>query len=699
MRPAKSQRLDLHRTDQVRRQLPHITQSALVEMIKLARETDLSELPTTRRHLRAARDGALQDSPYGPMLLNVPLIATPPLESRDMVITNPLAYLYCAYKNGGGFFRLLNECMATGHGPENPFRLALYADEVVPGNALSINNTRKIWVAYFSFLEFGEKLQDEDAWCPLVCERSVDLKHIVSGISQVFCVIIKSFFGLDAFDMRGGIVLDGPSGERTRLFATLSMVLQDGGAQKLVWGCKGDAGTKLCMLCKNLVTSSSSAVERDTTNLLTDDIIAEENIVSASNADIRDTLRRLAAHKATETKTRFKIREQAYGFSLHDHGILTDPALESIVMPVDQYCHDWMHGIFSSGVFNVITFRCFNSLQGLTANIWDALSNYMSKWVWPRATKFVASKSDLFSRSRIKSYKKAGHIKCAASEGLSILPVMCFFVETVCKRIPGASLVACDALMALGDVVDALRVTPHDLTTPEQLRSRITRMLNCCDLAGWRSHMISKFHWCIHYPHHLQRFGVLPTCWTHERKHKLAKRYANDCQNTHTFSKTVLSEVTASQLYLVSRPEAFDNSVRLLLPKPASKLDKATFIDVFSVPPNPSVLTSSVAMMHTTGSCYVSDVALFRIGGPSKFVAGQVWRFVSVEGVGDHALVDFWRLKANAANASALWHMDKAIRLCKLCDIMTTVVWQEVSAGIARTLIPQEFSGFEPYSE
>ena len=145
----------------------------------------------------------------------------------------------------------------------DPWRLVLYSDEVVPGNQLSVSIKRNIWLIYFIFLEM-KQLGNEDAWCPLAAIPSIDLKTVNAGISQVFRLLIKSFFGLLTYDMRGGIHLaDGTvhTGERVRLFATLSMVLQDGGAQKLVWGCKGDAGTTLCMLCHNLVSKASGIAD------------------------------------------------------------------------------------------------------------------------------------------------------------------------------------------------------------------------------------------------------------------------------------------------------------------------------------------------------------------------------------------------------------------------------------------------------
>ena len=117
---------------------------------------------------------------------------------------------------------------------------------------------------YFSFLELHDHLSNEYAWCPIIAEPSLGLKKVNAGISQAFAKTIKLFFNADTFDLStAGMQLVGPDGSRARLFAVLDMVVQDGGAHKLIWGCKGDAGPRLCMLCKNLVSVSSGIAGED----------------------------------------------------------------------------------------------------------------------------------------------------------------------------------------------------------------------------------------------------------------------------------------------------------------------------------------------------------------------------------------------------------------------------------------------------
>ena len=248
----------------MRRSLPHMSGTALAEYITLAKTTDLSTLPSSRRSTNRAKDLTLTDTPYGPCFVEVTLFGDVPHANRIALLVNPFAYVYKAYGEDGGFFKMMSaQLRIHATSSTSPWRLVLYSDEVVPGNQLAAVNSRKIWVIYFSFLEFDLHLHNELSWAPSVAMPSIDLKPVDGGISQLFGAVIKSFFA-NTFDMeQAGIVLKGPDGSRVRFYAKLAMVIQDGGAHKLVWSCKGDAGTRLCMLCLNLVSKSSELANHD----------------------------------------------------------------------------------------------------------------------------------------------------------------------------------------------------------------------------------------------------------------------------------------------------------------------------------------------------------------------------------------------------------------------------------------------------
>ena len=114
--------------------------------------------------------------------------------------------------------------------------------------------------------------------------------------------IVDFFFGSHVFDFRtSGIMLHFPDGTHVRLFATLSMFTQDGGAHKSMWHCKGDAGSKFCMLCRNLFAEKKSElVVEDGTDLLTCSAMRRTELDFATDAVVRGAVRRLAANHAIE---------------------------------------------------------------------------------------------------------------------------------------------------------------------------------------------------------------------------------------------------------------------------------------------------------------------------------------------------------------------------------------------------------------
>ena len=180
----------------VKRMFPHCSQSAFTSMVKLAKTTDMSDLPTSRKVYRDLRQQSLKDTPYGSMFLSVPLIAQPPHANTTMLVVNPFALLYTAFQAGGGFYDLIKAKSAeVPSSAQKPWRLCVYSDEVLPGNQLATHHARKVWVIYFSFLELHPHLSNERAWFPLIAEPTVALKHVSAGISQVFAQVVKLFWG------------------------------------------------------------------------------------------------------------------------------------------------------------------------------------------------------------------------------------------------------------------------------------------------------------------------------------------------------------------------------------------------------------------------------------------------------------------------------------------------------------------------
>ncbi len=687
----------------VKRAVPHCSQTAFTGMVRMAKAMDLSSFPSTRVTYRSFKAQSLGDTPFGPMLVSVTLLAKPPYANKELHVVNPFSYLYTAHSTAGGFFDLIQaKVKSTPPSVEKPWRLVMYADEVVPGNQLATRHARKVRVIYFSFLELHPHLSNENSWCPLVAEPSDGLKNIHSGISQVFAKVTKLFSG-DTFEFRCGIHLPGPegSGVSNRLFAVLSMLLQDGGAHKLVWGCNGDAGTKLCMLCLNLIAELSGLVDVDGSDILVCNLCQEAQLQFATDADIRGSISRLERYKVIESKGDFALWQQAIGFNYLEHGMLTDKSLEDIVFPASQYCHDWMHCIFAGGIFNVVIFLCLMAAKEEATNVWEILHGYTLKFTWPKAVNFCPDKNDNLSKARVKAHVKAKLFKCTASDGLSLLPVVALFAQGVLKLIPGINLAALDAFILLADVVDVLCAVPLGVVTAACLRDRIRAFLQACEAAGWRPHFIPKFHWLIHLANALERWGILPTCWVHERKHKVVKRYADDIHNTKTYSTSVISEAISHQLCEVCEASAFDLSPGLVNPSTAKAKARTFVLRSLELPAGPeaAVMTSTAVRLTTGALCCKTDAILIRANDDVNFVAGQLWLLFSVEDLAV-ALVSLWDFESyDRHQGKAIWRMVDRPALLNFDDILCSVIWSETSPGIAVTLVPYQYRGLEAVVE
>jgi hypothetical protein len=250
--------------------------------------------------------------------------------------------------------------------------------------------------------------------------------------------------------------------------------------------------------------------------------LQEDQLIFATDADVIGSIARLIAAKAIDSATDFKLREQSIGFNYEEHGLLFDMALRGTVLPVSQYCHDWMHGIFAGGVFNICAFLFFEAVHGLMPllNVWETFHTYMQTWRWPKSLKYqTGTDASTFSHAKVKAYRKAGCVKASASEGLFILPIIAMFaINTVLPS--GLCNAESKAMICLCDIVEAMQATSLRVTSADHLRKLIRSFMELCVEAGWRDRMIPKFHWMIHYPAHLERYGTLVTCFVHERKHK-----------------------------------------------------------------------------------------------------------------------------------------------------------------------------------
>ena len=153
-RPAK-----LARVQSLRDKLPFLSQRALGAVFQVAAS---EELPLADRNdVRAARDQVVAERTlYGQVHQT---IMVPTVEGGEMPIEiqHPAAMLYEVCRRSAAFAALTKGSLAQGAcTPARPWHIALYADEIAPGNQLAYRNERKLWAVYWTLLEWGTWV-----WC------------------------------------------------------------------------------------------------------------------------------------------------------------------------------------------------------------------------------------------------------------------------------------------------------------------------------------------------------------------------------------------------------------------------------------------------------------------------------------------------------------------------------------------------------
>ena len=392
-----------------RRRLPHCSASALGAILQAVQDTGLPEGGVGRGALRDARDYQCnEETSYGSLIEHI-WVKTSTGEWHAIPICNPFAFLLVAVRDCCQFNSfLLARLQDHPSTPDNPWTLLIYSDEVTPGNPLATMNNRKFHAVYWSFLEFGRNaLSSEEGWFTILLEYSKYVSKAQGGLSQVFGQVIKVFFDKSGHNFKtAGILLKFPSCS-IRLWATLGGILQDGGAHKAVWHNRGDGASMCCIRCLNLCEVSSHLCEEDDENLLVSNVIKYAELVEATSANIRSKVRHLEAQYAKVKPGEFVEMQQALGMTYHPMSILLDRSLDEIVDPCKIFIHDWMHGLFVGGVWNIVLYLFLEMfINAGVKDIYTTFSNFIAGWSWPGRIN-GAHLHEIFEENRKDNHREA----------------------------------------------------------------------------------------------------------------------------------------------------------------------------------------------------------------------------------------------------------------------------------------------------
>ena len=680
----------LRKLNEFRRTKPHCSASALAAILEDIKKNGIPDV-TDRNSMREARNAVTTSiHQYGPILQHI-RCTNDEGGTTTIPIASPFAMLAAALDESDNFRAFLKRrLMVHPPSPEAPWNIVVYSDEVTPGNPLAVANQRKFQAIYWSFLEFGvSALSHEESWFTLMTEFSTTVSACSAGLSQVFAEAIKSFFQTGGFHMMDGGMHIEIDGERSRLFAKLGVVLQDGGAHKAVWQARGDGASKFCMLCKNLFTHDSNVAADDGTRLMRCGIIKLQELEASTDRELRNNARYLERQSGRLSPEEFTLLQQAMGLTYAKHGLLLDRSLDRLVSPTQVYMHDYMHALFVDGVLNLVIYLCFEDfIDAGHKGIYESFSNFLANWKFPGRfhNNHLAA---VFGAERRDKHRKAMHIKCQASDLLTVMGVLMLFTRTVLLPM-GTCNAACDGMISCIELASLVVATARIRVSPERLLGKVHRFLEQFEAAWGSEWMTPKCHWLLHLPETLERSGRLLNCFVLERKHRTAKRYATEMANiSGAASKSLLSECVAHHLASI-KSHSFDYSVGLVEGRSAPKKSERMILDALGLQHGAgiSVNIAKDARFSDLGLCRQGDVVL--VNDNNEFKAMRVTLHCAVDGE-PVSMLQPMQLH-NKVGALAKWSVtDDQSEMWETSAIVATVESCVYSNGLVGTILPLEF--------
>ena len=478
----------------MRRDNPHVSASALSALLEDIEQNGMPDL-TGKKHVKEARDYTLdQHKAYGPMLETVQLVNMDG-SFQDMVVVNMCTLLQAMFQMDGGMTSLIKKTfLKTPPSVESPWHLIYYSDEVVPGNVLSVDVSRKVQCVYVSIMQFGPlALSREEPWMCILAKRSSRVAQVASGMSQVTAKVLQHILHHPLCDtVTQGVLLKDSNGSRFRLWISLGAFLQDGSAHKMVFNLKGDAGTKFCVFCKNLVSQKSGLVD-EAGDILVASSWDLASIQQATDESLRETVSRLDIKHNTLNKKDFALWQQAVGMNYNAHDLLHCEELLSDVRPISQLIHDWMHCFIVSGCYQTVMYLLLSALEEqVDTDIYQVLGLCIKQWNQPQSKKCSLEK--IFEKKRKVSNKAAATFKCTASEALGLLPLVSYFLFTVV--IPhGHCLAECNAYFALADLIELIQLVPLGKISPDSIAESSQFFISKCLDAKWECSSTGAYTW------------------------------------------------------------------------------------------------------------------------------------------------------------------------------------------------------------
>ena len=487
---------------------------------------------------RARKASCSQKTPFGPLVVPVSDI----IKGTTIAVQNPAAMFYIACQKHG-FAQLMRATIAD-HAP--PWKLIVYADGISPADGLAKHDQRKLQAVYYSFAEFGASaLCTEEVWFVFLAVREKELRKVNGHLSSFLPILFDRFFVNDESGVNfltSGIVLPILGSEPFLLTMVFWMALADEPALKDMFACKGHAGLRCCLICRNcsLLRYHDHASTIDVPHTCLDLTRFRKH----TGATLRACLAALAAQPAADMSEASLIA----GWHHDPQMLALRPYIDVPAMAAFDPMHVYLQGIVPAE-FGALMRACSRARSPCS---YASIGKCVEQWQWP-AHLTAPSAKKLFSPDAAKNNIKSGHFSSGASEMLSLLPVLGLFLQTVALP-AGCCVDKVHCFLALIDVVLLVFATDRCDLCPDLLETMILRHLQLVRDVYGELAFLPKHHYSTHFPDMLRKFGWLLRCFVHERHHMLLKKYSQNRVNTRNMEIGLMEDLTIVQLQMISEP-------------------------------------------------------------------------------------------------------------------------------------------------
>ena len=523
------------------------------------------------------------DTPYGCLVktLEAPKEPDPEAEPEpgaepEVVLLKyvcPFALLWLTSQECPGFlqFMLKFACMSMAAfrasqywdeakpGAQPPARIAIYEDEVTPGNNRRHDKGRKYLAIYWTFLDLPEWFRSSmNGWFTFSFITATKMENIRGRDSQLTRLVLKAFFagGLSPDFATTGIVLSeklATDGAEPRAFwfrGVFCCFTTDADGHRKITQCRGTSGTKVCASCINVVDAKAGAIPpgSDLVHHTCGDLSKMKRL---SPQELSQLMAYLRAQSCILGPTAFGKLQQEVGWNFSEYSLVCSDMATIANIP-DSVYWDWMHTLCSSGgVAQYEMNQYLVRVKHVDNRLLGTLEEFKKQVVLPKALAKPMKRIVFADRINTKPHT---HIKAFASEVLSMMVVLGLWVELTLLP-EGVLPEETKCLLLLGRILFLLRTGDRVLSKLPLLQQLILQHHDLF-VRLYPEEAKPKVHLLLHVPTLIARFGINLSCFVTERKHKQSKGMGAFCFNNMV--ETMLRNTLRNSFKHFQEPGSFD---------------------------------------------------------------------------------------------------------------------------------------------